>query len=220
MTNLRTYYGKELWKEKKAHQNGDESYSSRWLFFKSLDFLRYNCTPRHKTDLGDRGIGDDSERHGDDDDDDCDTSSWDESNLLASLTTAVEDEKEDCKEEPEEVNNSIPSQNREDNPSLLSKRAEKRKKSGADLEHVIAKLQRSSTQKEQKNQKVSIPELMSGNPDMVFAHHVGLTLMNIKNQRIKDLAKLKIQTVLYETQYVEDNPQPVQAFPITALQGN
>lgn len=229
MTNLRTYYGKELWKEKKAQTNGEEAdptkgYTSRWQFFKPLNFLRDNCNPRQnsKTDsLDESCIGDDSENrqckgeYGDDDDNDCDDT-WDESNLLASLS-AVDDEKQDSREETGV--NSVSNEHR-NNSSLMSK---KRKKAGGDLENVIAKLQRSSkieTREEQKKPGVSITELTSGNPDMVFAHHVGLTLMNIKNPRIKDLIKLKIQQVLYETQYVEDTPQPVQAYSITAMHNN
>ncbi|XP_031557241.1 uncharacterized protein LOC116293884 [Actinia tenebrosa] len=231
MTNLRTYYGKELWKEKKAQTNGDETdpakgYTSRWLFFKPLSFLRDNCNPRPntKTCLDEQCIRDDSGdqvyvlHNGEDDSNDRDDS-WDESNLLASLTS-VDDEKEERKEDKRM--NSVSSEHKQDNRPV-SKKTEKRKKSGGDLENVIAKLQRSSkteTQKEQKNQGVSITELMSGNPDMVFAHHVGLTLMNITNPRIKDLTKLKIQQVLYETQYVKDTPQSVQACPITGLPGS
>lgn len=231
MTNLRTYYGKELWKEKKAHTNGDEGYSSRWQFFRALNFLRDNCNPRQntKTDsLDESCTGDESESRenckGDylhnGDDDNRDDNSWDESNILASLT-AVDDEKEDSREEAGV--NSVSNEHR-DTSSPVSKKIEKRKKAGGDLENVIAKLQRSSkteySPRVQKNPVVSVTELTSGNPDMVFAHHVGLTLMNMKNQRVKDLAKLKIQQVLYETQYIEETPQPVQAFPITALQGN
>jgi hypothetical protein len=231
MTNLRTYYGKELWKEKKSQKNGEEAepsktiYLSRWQFFKPLNFLRENCNPRHnsKSDINETCDG----VYDDDDHDDCDDT-WVESNLLASLA-AVGDEKGESREETVEEGNSVSNEHIENDSSMsqktspMCKKIEKRKRTGEDIESVIAKLRRSSKpdiNNQDKIQGVSMTELKSSNPDMVFAHHVGLTLMNIKNPKIKDLAKLKVQQVLYETQYGEEISQTVQvqAFPIAGLQ--
>ncbi|KAK3738095.1 hypothetical protein QZH41_003686 [Actinostola sp. cb2023] len=233
MTNLRTYYGKELWKEKKTQKvveaEGDPSkgYHSRWLFFKPLDFLRENCNPKHsKHNLNDHAS--DRIYDADDTNDDDTNDTWDDSALLASLAS-VNGDKEDTKEsvgnelveEPlshdqmevvEASSVSIP-QIRE-SPTKLP---EKRKKTGDDLESVIAKLRRTkpADTKEQNKSSLVSPrvDLTSSNPDMVYAHHVGLTLMHIKDAKVKDLAKLRIQQVLFETQYGQgsvDSTQPVQ----------
>ena len=47
--NFRTYYGKELNKEKTTRKSGasaSEVYESKWPYFKSLDFLRDTIAPR------------------------------------------------------------------------------------------------------------------------------------------------------------------------------
>lgn len=52
MGSLRTYFGKEVGKERNSKITGTgrkEVYTSRWPFFKSLQFLRDNITPRKTT---------------------------------------------------------------------------------------------------------------------------------------------------------------------------
>lgn len=49
MNSLRTYYGREVGKEKASRTSGkgtNDVYNSRWPFFNSLHFLRDNITPR------------------------------------------------------------------------------------------------------------------------------------------------------------------------------
>ena len=49
MARLRTYYGRELGKEKASRtsgKGGEEVYNSKWPFFNMLHFLRDNITPR------------------------------------------------------------------------------------------------------------------------------------------------------------------------------
>ena len=49
MSRLRTYYGRELGKEKASRSSGrggNEVYNSKWPFFNMLHFLRDNITPR------------------------------------------------------------------------------------------------------------------------------------------------------------------------------
>ena len=49
MSRLRTYYGRELGKEKasrSSRRGGNEVYNSKWPFFNMLHFLRDNITPR------------------------------------------------------------------------------------------------------------------------------------------------------------------------------
>lgn len=52
MGSLRTYFGKEVGKERNSKITGTgrkEVYTSKWPFFKSLQFLRDNITPRKTT---------------------------------------------------------------------------------------------------------------------------------------------------------------------------
>ena len=49
LSALRTYYGKEIGKERSSRTSGKgtkEVYLSKWPFFASLHFLRDNITPR------------------------------------------------------------------------------------------------------------------------------------------------------------------------------
>ena len=49
MNGLRTYYGKEIGKERASKTSGkgkNDVYSSKWPYFSSLHFLRDNITPR------------------------------------------------------------------------------------------------------------------------------------------------------------------------------
>ena len=49
MAWLRTYYGREIGKEKASRtsgKGGNEVYNSKWPFFHMLHFLRDNITPR------------------------------------------------------------------------------------------------------------------------------------------------------------------------------
>jgi len=232
MTNLRTYYAKELWKVKKHEIKAETDhystkvYNSRWIFFKPLDFLRDNCNPKPKVE------DDDSRNLSTLDDVDDSREQWDDTTLNLVALTTENGNKDDSKDDDDdglsnehiEIGEHSPismvpiSSLNTDSPKLPDRNL--RKRTGDDLESVIAKLRRTNDKSETKTQAKNIAnpriDLTSYDPDMVFAHHVGLSLSKIKDMKTKDLAKLKIQQVLFETQYGTNSVQSVevQAFPI------
>lgn len=236
MTNLRTYYAKELWKVKKNEMKAEtdnypsKGYTSRWIFFKPLDFLRHNCNPKHKEDDGGLNLSTLDEDVNDSND------QWDDS-ALSFVGLAAENGKDDSKDgiSSEIVDEGLSNEQIDigehshismvpisslntGSPKLPERNL--RKRTGDDLESVIAKLRRSNGKSETKTQAKNISnprnDLTSYDPDMVFAHHVGLSLTKINDMKTKDLAKLKIQQVLFETQYGTQSVQSVevQAFPL------
>lgn len=210
-----------------AESDTSKIYNSRWIFFKPLDFLRDNCNPKHKGDEIE-----DSQLYKSEDDVNDSSEQWDDSTIhLVSLATE-NGSRDNLKENSDEIldeglsndHNELSDHSHVSMVQINSLNGSRppdrnlRKRTGDDLESVIAKLRRTKPEMKTqlKNNMGPRIDLTSCDPDMVFAHHVGLSLMNVKDAKMKDLVKLKIQQVLYETQYGPPSMQSVevQAFPM------
>ncbi|EDO36305.1 predicted protein [Nematostella vectensis] len=222
MTNLRTYYTKEIWKERPGGKMGTdepskEPYISRWQHIHSLSFLKENCVASTNDHPMVRSYSTSqmSPPEFDNDQNDDNEEIWEEGKdgEQVEVTVHVNGQNTEGEIEPEVRTVQTPiSSTPLNTPSSTSHgRPEKRlKRTAENLETVIAKLH--------KNPTPSVCEStldVAKNPDLVFASHVGLTLMNIKNQRTKELAKLKIQQALFEAQYSTPPTQVVVQEPQT-----
>jgi hypothetical protein len=167
MSRLRTYYGRELGKEKTSRSSGwggNEVYNSRWPFFNMLHFLRDNITPRKTQSTMQSVVNIDEE---------------------SQLNTALDQEAEDLVD----INPAVPASSNEVNglykvdnpPSTKSKRKKK-----LELEDELM----ASCLKEIKKPREDT------SADELWAKYIGQQLTKVPEGYQKELLKLEIQQLI------------------------
>ncbi|XP_072018758.1 uncharacterized protein [Amphiura filiformis] len=173
MTNLRTYYVRELSKVTRiGSTSSGEMYVSQWPYFKYMEFLRDHVTHRkQKNSIAEPDTQNQSNNEETHEEDFVDTG-------LDDHEEATETASPPSKRSSKNSNN-----------ELDRRRKKVKTKEGELLDLASGLLRRQAVDRKEED------------ADDVFGRHIAHELRNITDPRAKQLAKVQIQNILYEVQF-------------------